>query len=465
MKSNIFHSCTLFLVALLLSGHANVSPKFENVVKPEVSGKLDLKNTGQAFSHDNRLFAMLLPGKQDPLDLERHIGAQIMIWDTETGKLQHKTEIPVYNQYYAWDVGLSINFTPDNKTIYSIRGASGDILAWDFEEEKQARVICRVGDRNEFEEVLQVSDDKTTYLIQGVNNTNLCGLNYVANPHTETRFPRWQGGSRVLVGKDLHIVGNVYKEGHKDDPWVTEIEKGADFATYWDLGYVSKADRLLKAFDTKNQLFLLLELKGDKVTIKQWNYVSKKQMKSQAFEALRFTHKKFPDQAHTIYLSDNYLLLRLGNNNLTLFKRTGHGFSSVWSKKIELLSAAEEIYFSSDERHIVMDNFVLVSLSTGKIINHLIKSDADYDLVLVDPTVKSVAEKFHTDFPMDEKLIRRTQESSRGKQCSNKELKTNLFSLRSNLITQTIDGEVLAISPDGKTLAICKENTLLLKHQ
>jgi hypothetical protein len=239
--------------------------------------------------------------------------------------------------------------------------------------------------------------------------------------------------------------------------------KNKHFVDFWNLNYVSNANYLLKAIDSEQQIFILFEIFNDKLEVNQWSYASRQWLGKQIFKNLAI--KPLEDYESSLYLSNNYLLLRSQNNHLALFKRINSQFTLLWQKNIPNLSKFNKIYFSQDEKFVALDDFTLLDMQTGQMVSqhHIENSIANENFtILVEPNLKNIEEKFNSAFPQWKHYV--SNYSSNLSCAANLNSKTNLYSLLANKVIKQIDGLVLDISPDGKTLAVCQGSELFLMH-
>ena len=148
-----------------------------------------------------------------------------------------------------------------------------------------------------------------------------------------------------------------------------------------------------------------------------------------------------------------------------MFKRINAQFVLLWQKNIPNLSKFNKIYFSQDEKFVVLDDFTLLDMQTGQMVSqhHIENSIANKNFtILVEPNLKNVEEKFNSAFPQWKHYV--SNYSSNLSCAANLNRKTNLYSSLANKVIKQIDGLVLDISPDGKTLAVCQGSELFLMH-
>ena len=314
--------------------------------------------------------------------------------------------------------------------------------------------------------LLQINESNNIFLAKGMNFTKLCTEQGEVNLYPVSHSTWFENtASRLLFNNKMLVIYNVRTVNVPEPRLDKELKKfkseNRKFIDFWNLNYISEADTLLKAFDTKKQLFILFEVFDNKLEINQWNYANKQWLGKQAFPSLSINPLSEPQSA--LYFSDNYLLIRAKNEQLTLFKRENQQFIELWTKTIPNLIAVSKIYFSQDERFIVLDDFTLLDMQTGKLTSHYpanLATDIKKYTVLIEPALKEVAERFNMPFLQGNHFISNYDADLR---CANSAtFKTQLYSLTANKIIKEIDGLVLDISPDGKTLAACKGSELFL---
>lgn len=179
-------------------------------------------------------------------------------------------------------------------------------------------------------------------------------------------------------------------------------------------------------------------------------------MDRQAIIQRHTTRPKRKSQLNT-YFSNDYLLIQ-SKNELTLFQYENDQFLLVWHKKISEPTDAKSslVNFSSDSKYIILGDLsfnssshvTLISTQTGDIFNQYEARQNASNAIITEPLINN--------FP-NQPLESNCPETA----------KTSLHNLVSNQ-SQKINGHVLAMSGNGKVLAVCKSEELFLlkiEHQ
>jgi WD40 repeat protein len=467
MQLNIYWILFILLAFDNAAAHSSwqaIPLEFSNI--PTNTSVIDY-GMGYAFSHDGRLFASFFSGKADLKDFDRHTSGNIKVWNTQTGQLVYQTVVPNYfNTYHGGR--YEIAFSPDDKLLLTRSGEKADFIIWHYAEDKSIKKACQLGSQGEPENVLQFNEINTVFLTKGVNFTKLCNTQNEINLYPISHNTWLENTStKVLYNNKMLVIYNV-RTADIPEPEIQQVLKGLNpenkhFVDFWNLNYVSNANYLLKAIDSEQQIFILFEIFNDKLEINQWSYTSRQWLGKQIFKNLAI--KPLEDYESSLYLSNNYLLLRSQNNHLALFKRINSQFTLLWQKNIPNLSKFNKIYFSQDEKFVALDDFTLLAMQTGQMVSqhHIENSIANENFtILVEPNLKNIEEKFNSAFPQWKHYV--SNYSSNLSCAANLNSKTNLYSLLANKVIKQIDGLVLDISPDGKTLAVCQGSELFLMH-
>ena len=224
----------------------------------------------------------------------------------------------------------------------------------------------------------------------------------------------------------------------------------------WDLNYTSAANRLISQLDHDNNEFFLIGVFDNKVIINQWDYANKKQLSQTVLDGM---------QAEKVYLADNYLLLR-NDNKFSLIRRTDTGLKLMWSENLSgIYEGLAQIFppdsldwdgheyfdpysitFSSDEKHIIFRNTAYQSLGKDKLFS---------PVILID--VISGAIQKYPPIMLDSSVIVDPQTRYFFKHhygCDTE--KTQLYSLTDHGDSKEVEGEIMAVSPDGDVLVIAE---------
>ena len=438
-----------------LAKHANAIPLLPSNIPSEI---LDIPSDvqldyamGYAFSHDGRLFASFFSGKEG-WDFGKRTGGSMYLWDTKTGKLKYKTDIPHYINYYHGS-NHDIVFSPDDTMLVSSNASEGDILSWQFTKAKYAKVLCHVYDRAILDEVTQISANNNIVLLGNVNSATLCGT----KPELEWLYSEATG---VLNKNHLLLIYNI----GSDELLSTDLLKNAKKPQYkgekmvdlWDMKHFYKNVNTRIRIDKRNKLLIGAEIFDGNVDISQWDYTNKKWLGKQSFTV---SIKPNAD----VFLSDQYLLLYSSNNQAALFKRDNLQYALLWSKQLKLSNYVDVTLLNKDNGYILLRNaisyknhkakydYILMDAQTGQFKNHFILNEdvknSPYT-VLIEPSAESG--KIVSNYESDQV-------------CANsKTTKTRLYSLVSNKVIKEVDGLIVNISSDGKMLAACRGAELFL---
>ncbi len=405
-------------------------------------------NRGYTFSHDSRLFVLLQSGRE--VADSQFVGSTLRIWDTQTGELKYQTIIPRHQDSYPLRP-IPLAFSPDNKLVFRSGGRQADMFIWPFTQSDKVELICLLGNLNDNQRVTGISKDRQHFLVSGVEYESVCQFNGNKLNYQKINTQRlWGINTKILHNNRLLVIHNIRStkspitdEGHS-------LEKEAlDYIDFWDINFSSDANHLLKVADQKNERFFIIEVFEKQITINQWDYADRKFISKQSFKNIQIK-AKHKEQLNT-YLSDSYLLIQ-SEQNLTLFQRDGDRLSQRWHENIPTPTEVDPwfIKFSLDERYIVLgdlsfansERVTLISTQTGQILSYYDGKRSEGSIIITEPLVNSFPNQ-----PLDGK-------------CPDT-AKSLLHSLVSD-ISQEVDGHVLAMSPDGKVLAVCKSNELSL---
>ena len=438
-----------------LAKHASLIPLLPSNIPSEI---LDIPSDvqldyamGYAFSHDGRLFASFFSGKEGK-DFGKRTDGSMYLWDTKTGKLKYKTDIPYYINYYHGS-NHDIVFSPDDTMLVSSNASEGDIISWQFTKTKHAKVLCHVYDRAILDEVTQISADNNTVLLGNVNSATLCG----AKPQLTWFYSEATG---VLNKNHLLLIYNI----KNDELFSTDFLNTASKTQYksekivelWDMKHFYKNMNTRIRIDERNKLLIGVEIFDSKIEISQWDYTDKKWLGKQSFTA-----SIKPDA--DVFLSEQYLLLHSSNNQLALFKRDNLQYSLLWNKQLKLSNYVDLTLLNKDNGYILLRNatyyknhkakydHILMDAQTGQFKNHFILNEDVKNrpyTVLIEPSAESG------------KIV--SNYESRQACANSKTTKTQLYSLISHKVFKEVDGLIVSMSPDGKTLAACKGAELFL---
>lgn len=407
-------------------------------------------NRAAQFSHNNQLFALFQLYEND-------LGT-IRVWDTKTGQLKYKTVIDNYQDAAEGGSGfLDLKFSPDDEMLIITGMVGSPLITWEFNKNTKAQSSCAsyMGVEN-----VDISPDNKIYLAYTVDNElSLCQPNQtheLLNYKIWMPEEWWGANTQVLYKNKLLTIYNYRTEATPIHQAQTQPKQIIlDWLDVWNLNFTSKAERLITHTDTQNKDFFLVESFSDKTVINQWDYTTKQLVQQTSFNNI---------QAHSIYASDLYLLLRAGYQ-FSLIHRNKEHLTLVWSKDLRSIyqdfnQPTKEnmdpyaIKFSVDHQSIIFYNqnhqsfkatqplspVVLVDIKTGRIKAY--PPMETKDRILVD----TQARYFLKDqYPL----------------CI--EEKTTLYKLLNHQQNLEIQGEVLAMSADGNILATCLHNTLSLQ--
>ncbi|MGB1258111.1 MAG: hypothetical protein ACPG51_19715 [Thiolinea sp.] len=433
---------------------ADVLPKFETIRITQLPEE-DVPGFNRAFQFNGNsdLFALFQL-------YEENLGT-IRIWDVDTGKLKSKTIITDYNDAADGGSGyLNLVFSPNQKKLI-ISGMVGyPMISWSFEEKDKVKRSCE-GYMGGW--VLELGDFDDLYTAQTVDNEfSLCkfGLEGEFLNYKDWMPEEWWGrntqtlhNGKILTLYNYHLASDPPPQPKKKPP--AEIMEWVDL---WDINFFSAANHLISQLDRKSNVFFLVGVFDKKVTINQWDYASKKMVGQTEFSDI---------QVDKVYLADNYLLLR-NDSQFSLIRRTGEGLQLMWSKNLaDIYEGFEQVFppgtlyrddyayfdpysitFSADEKHIIFWNTQYRSSDENKLFSPVILVDvangaikkyppiALNSAVRVDPQARYF---FKDHFGCDTE-------------------KTQLYSLTDYSDSVAIEGEVMAMSPDGNVLATCHKN-------
>ncbi len=260
---------------------------------------------------------------------------------------------------------------------------------------------------------------------------------------------------KILTLYNYHLIS---EESHqrKEKPPAGIME----WIDLWDLNFTSAANRLISQLDRKNKVFLLIEAFDNKVIIHQWDYAKKKRIPPVEFAGVA---------AEKVYLADDYLLLR-ADDKFSLIKRVDNGFKLAWSKNLSgIYDGLAQVFppgslyrddhkhfdpysiaFSLDEKQIIFRNTAYQSHDENKLFSPVVLVDVASGAVKKYPAIA-----LNSSVIVDPKA-RYFFKDNYG--CDTE--KTTLYSLMDYGDSKDIEGEVMAVSPDGNVLATCHENEL-----
>lgn len=404
-------------------------------------------NRGYTFSHDSRLFALFQSGKE--VSDSQYTESTLRIWDTQTGQLKYQTILPQYEDSHLIRA-TPIAFSLDNKVLFRSGGRRADMFIWPFTQSDEVKLICSLGNLNDIQSVTGISNDKQQFLVSGVEYESVCRLSGSQLDYQKINTQRlWGAHTKVLHNDRLLVIHNIRSTKTPETDTGYSLDKEVlNHIDFWDINFSSEANFLLQETDHKGHFFII-EVLDNQLTINQWDYTTRKWLGKQSFKNIQ-AHPRDKESLNT-YFSDNYLLLQ-ANNQITLFQRDGGEFSFAWHKNIPAPTEVKAplISFSSDEQYIVLgdlsfdnsDTVALISARTGQVLNHYDGKRSKGSTIVTEPLVNS--------FP-NQPLDANCPETA----------KSRLYSLVSNK-SQEINGHALAMSPDGKVLAVCKGRELFL---
>ena len=431
-----------------LTQHTNAIPLLPSNIPNETADHYPQGYAmGYTFSQDGRLFASFFAGKRHYDD---HTNGNIRIWDTKTGKLKYQTQIPHYYNSYRGD-RYDIQFSPDNKMLYLASATESQVFIWQFTKRNKIEVICMQGDRAEFYDVIQVAPNNKRLLLQGFCYTQLCTKETLINGKTRyssgyaSGFFHNEKTSAVLHDNKLLVIYNNKNPDEFTIKFVDELKGLAKrkLVNVWQVSPVSNAAHLTNIIDRTNQLFIVVEVLDNDLLLHQWNYAKRQWLGTQTFTGLAKPNME-------VKLHKNYLLIHANNHFLAVLQRKGLGFSLLWQKQYKNYFNTPEL--SLDEKYIIV-GFDLIETETGKPASHSIKN-REQQLIETDYTA-------YMEYII--KNVDIVAYPSQDLKCqANVNLKSDVYSLLNQQTIKEVDGLIVGMSPDGKTLAVCKGAELFL---
>ena len=405
---------------------------------------------GYTFSQDGRLFASFFAGKRHYDD---HTNGNIRIWDTQTGKLKYQTQIPHYYNSYRGD-RYDIQFSPDNKMLYLASATESQVFIWQFTKRNKIEVICMQGDRAEFYDVIQVAPNNKRLLLQGFCYTQLCTKETIVNWQTRyssgyaSGFFHNEKTSAVLHNNKLLVIYNNKNPDEFTIKFVDELKGLAKrkLVNVWQVSPVSNAAHLTNIIDRTNQLFIVVEVLDNDLLLHQWNYAKRQWLGTQTFTGLAKPNME-------VKLHKNYLLIYSPKKDLAILKRNDLQFSLLWQKQYNSLKDLIYLDFSLDGKYLVSD-FDMIEIETGRFIT--------YPLMRRKQKINKIDYTAYIE-PMIKDNFFKSYYSEKDLKCQdNVNLKSDVYSLLNQKTIKEVDGLIVGISPDGKTLAACKGAELFL---
>lgn len=407
-------------------------------------------NRAMQFSHDSQLFALFQLYEND-------LGT-IRVWDTKTGQLKYKAVIDNYQDAAGGGSGfLDLKFSPDNKMLIITGMVGSPLLTWEFNKNTKTQNSCPsyMG-----VEAVDISPDNKIFLAYTVDNElSLCQPNKTQELlNYKTWMPEewWGANTQVLYKNKLLTIYNYRTETTPIHKAQTKPNQATlDWLDVWDLNFTSKAEHLITHIDTQNKDFFLVESFSDKTVINQWDYATKQLTQRVPFNDL---------QAHSIYASDQYLLLRAGYQ-FSLIHRNKGNLTLIWNKDLSVIYQdfnqpneenidPYEIKFSRDNQSIIFYNQTHQSLKATQPVSPVVLVDTKTGGIKVYPPVAT----------KDRILVdTQTRYFLKDQYPLCIEEKTTLYNLSNHQHNLEIQGEVLAMSSDGNILATCLKNTLSLQ--
>lgn len=394
------------------------------------------------FSHDSRLFALL------QIYDENLVG--IRVWDTQSGELKHRTVIPFFADA-AGGSYLNLDFSPDNRMLIITGMVGHPHITWEFTKTDKASQACRGYMSSWVEEISQ--DSQTYTALTADSEFSLCqpGIKGELLNYKDWLPQTWWGDSlRVLHNNKVLVIHNIRTESiapHqiKEQPDQAMME----YIDLWDLNYASKAELLIKQIDSKTRRLFLFESFKEHLVINQWDYSSRKQLTKQIFKNIK---------ANKLYFSDQYLLLR-ADNQFALFERNDEQLSLLWNKNLgEIYQGLGDgkgpysIHFSADDRQIIFTN-TQTYMPADKMISPVVLVATDDGNIKKYPANKnewSLRVEANAEFFLE----------NRTDWCAEKN--TTIYSLKHMQKAGKVEGGVMAMSPDGRVIAICRDRMMSL---
>nr|CAA6830706.1 MAG: Unknown protein [uncultured Thiotrichaceae bacterium] len=411
-------------------------------------------NRGYAFSHDSRLFALFQSGKE--ISESQYTGSTLQIWDTQTGQLKYKTTLPQHEDSYRLRA-TPIAFSHDDKVLFRSGGRQADMFVWPFTQSDKATLPCLLGNLNDIQNVVGVSKDKQQFLVSGIEYESVCRLDGNKLDYQKINTHRlWGDNTKILHNNRLLLIHNIRStKNPTTDAGHSLSKEELDYINFWDVNFSSDADFLLQTVNQEGGRFFITEVFENQVIINQWDYTKQAWIGKQSFKDIQLAPKE-KSQLNT-YFSNDYLLIQ-SKNELTLFQYENDQFLLVWHKKISEPTDAKSslVNFSSDSKYIILGDLsfnssshvTLISTQTGDIFNQYEARQNASNAIITEPLINN--------FP-NQPLESNCPETA----------KTSLHNLVSNQ-SQKINGHVLAMSGNGKVLAVCKSEELFLlkiEHQ
>lgn len=404
-----------------------------------------------SFSHNGQLFALF--------QLYDEELASIRIWDVRTGELKYRTIISDFSDASGGGY-LNLDFSNDNQTLIVTGMIAAPYFTWNFTKSKNAKKSCKGYMNGSAQEI------NAPYFtaLTADSEYSLCqfGIEGELVNYKSWMPEEWWGKNTQTLrnGKILTIynyrLASEVKHQSKEKPTAGIM----GWLDLWDLNYISTANRLISQIDREKNEFFLIGVFDNKVIINQWDYANKKQLSQTEFDDMKV--EKF-------YLADHYFLLR-NKNMFSLVRRTDTGLKLMWSKNLSTIYEGlaqvfppgslyrddhehfdpYSITFSVDEKHIIFRNTAYQSSGKERLFS---------PVVLVD--VASGATQKYPPIMLDSSVIVDPQARYFFKDdygCDTE--KTKLYSLTEYSDIVEVEGEVMAISPDGDVLATCHKNEL-----
>ena len=404
---------------------------------------------GYAFSHDGRLFASFFAGKRNA---DNHTNGSIQIWETKTGKLKYQTAIPTYYNTYRGD-RYDIKFSPDNKMLYLASTPEAQVFIWQFTKRSKIEVLCYQSDRAEFSDVIQVAPNNKQLLMQGLSDTQLCTKETLTNDKSHYAFGYYASdATSVLHNNKLLVIYNKKRMNNdaiaKNKQELKDLSK-RKIVDFWEVNGESNALPIMDKVDIERELFIIVEELEGTLQIKQWNYAKRQWLGKQTFTGFDNVQVK---------LYQNYLIVYSKDKIVAVFKRNGWQFSLLWKKASSSLPDFASMSLSLDENYIIAD-LNLIDIQTGQFKSRnnqrknkqnakALKPPDEFYTIYVEP---SLTKDDYARYAPDKISC-----------TANENTHTNIYSLMLNRVVKQIDGLVLDISPNGKTLAVCQGSELFL---
>ncbi len=418
---------------------------------------------GYTFSHNNQLLAVYQLGEEvAPGYFE---GSTIKIWDAKNGELKYSTQLPRH-QDASEHRSAPIVFSSDDQMIIRADGKESDMFIWPFTQTQSVQLLCSLGNFNDNQQLKAISDNQQLFLVTGVEYESLCiqGHEKVSLQKLATQ-DRLGANSKVLYENKLLIIHNIRKQAKTPFNLRNPLSKAQlRFIDLWNLDYYSKANHWAQLVDENKQLFILLEFFKGQVRINQWNYASRQWLSEQLFDDIPTALLDY--QWLYAYLTEHYLLI-CSKDQLIAFNRQDDNFFFLWSKQVPGIKYLSKVQFSLDEQLIIVgdlslqhsDQLFVINAETGELVYH-------YKDKLDDQT-RMTKERFYVLSPLMKNNPKQYLDFYTIDQHTSCPLgvKTTLYDLTIGKLVQSVDGAVLAMSPNGNSLLVCKENSLWLLNK